>query len=268
MKKKTLTVFGILIAIICIILRTVTLMYVTEGETGFFISRLIPMGIALCAATFILTLVASAFSFSSKQKAENCFTLSKKSGIFAIILGVSLLCYCLGFGTHPSAIQWQHTLEIVSGILSAVWFILYGMTSFATYKLPPVTAVIPVIHWLCRIIVMFSAFSTTSLVAEHIYTLCALCFTTLFMLQLGKTVSGIAGNKTLTAFFPTAICASILTLTSSVSRLIVTLLGEMEKIHGETPLDIVGITVGIFMLVITADISVKEKEKNSDEIQC
>ncbi len=268
MKKKTLTVFGILIAIICITLRTVTLMYVTEGETGFFISRLIPMGVALCLATFVLTLIATAFSFSSKQKAENCFMLSKKSGVFSIILGASLLCYCLGFGTHVFAMQWQHTLEIVSGILSAVWFILYGMTSFATYKLPPITAVIPVVHWIFRIMVVFSTFSTTSLVAEHIYSLAALCLTTVFMLQLGKAVSGIAGKRTLTALFPTAICASILTLTSSVSRLIVTLLGEVGKIHGETPLDVVGIAVGIFMLVITADISVKEKEKNSDEIQC
>lgn len=268
MKKKTLTVFGVIIAVICITLRTVTLMYVTESETGFFISRLIPMGIALCAATFILTLVASAFSFSAKQKAENCFVISKTSGVFAILLGVCLFCYCLGFGTHPSAMEWQHTLEIVSGILSAVWFVLYGLTSFVDIKLPPLTATIPVIHWICRIMVAFSAFSTVSLVAEHIYSLAALCLVTVFMLLLGKTVSGIAGRKTLTCLFPTAICASILTLTSSVSRLIVTVLGQAERIHGETSIDIVSIAVGIFMLVITADISVKKMEDNEYEIQC
>ncbi len=266
MKKNTLTIFGIIIAIICIAIRTVTLMYVTEGETGFFVSRLIPMGIALCAATFILTFVASAFSFSAKQKAENCFVISKTSGVFSVILGVCLLCYCLGFGSHPYAMEWQHTLEIVSGILSGVWFILYGLTAFVDIKLPALTAIIPVIHWICRIMVVFSAFSTTSLVAEHIYSLAALCFVTVFMLMFGKTVSGIAGSKTLICLFPTAICASILTLISSVSRLAVTLLNHSEKIHGETPVDIVGIAVGIFILIITTDISVKETEETTNDI--
>lgn len=269
MKPKTLTIFGILAAIVCIAARTVTLMYATESETGFFISRLSAIGIILTIGIFAVTLVVASFAFTVKKKAKNNFTLSKKGGIICIILGVALLSYCFGFGIHPYNAMWQHILELASGILCAVWFIIYGLSPFVQLKLPEIFAVIVPIHWILRLIVVFGTFSTTALVAEHIFSLAALSVTAVFMLEFSKAVLGIAGKKVLTSLYPTAICSAVLSLTSSVSRLIVTILSAAEKIHAEVPIDIVGITVGIFMLIISADIfNEAQKEEKTNEIQC
>ncbi|MEE0945594.1 MAG: hypothetical protein U0M42_02045 [Acutalibacteraceae bacterium] len=268
MNKKTITISGIIISLICVALRTVTLVYATEEKTGFFVSRLIPVGIALSAATFILTLIITAFSFTVKENAQNEFALSKKSGVFAVVLGVAILAYSLGFGTHQFAMEWQHTLEIVSGIACAVWFIFYGMTAIVKMKLPLITMAIPAIHWVIKIMVIFSTFSTAALVAEHIYTLSAVCITALFMLTFGKTVAGVSGKKALSTFYPTAICAAILNFTVSLSRIIVAILGQTDKIHGEAAVDIVGLAVGLLMLFITADIGTIKNEENENEIQC
>lgn len=271
MKMKFLNIFTAFAALLCVAARTVTLIYVTETKTGFFISRLMPLGISLCIAIFAITLIATAFAFTSKEKVINEFNISKLSGSFFIITGIALLSYSLGFGTHAYAFFWQHILEVLSGAAAGVWFILYGLGAFNDkIKLSKAFCVLPAIHWVMRLVVVFATFSTTALVAEHIFSLSSLCLTTLFMLFLGKALSGVAGKKTLTALYPTAVCASILNLTSSISRLIVTLISQAEKVHGEVPLDIVGIVVGIFMLVLTVDMAKENKkiktEENENEI--
>ena len=266
MKMKFLNSFTVLAALLCVAARTVTLLYATETKTGFFISRLMPLGISLCIAIFTIVLIATAFAFTIKEGAKNEFAISKLSGSFFIITGIVLLSYSLGFGTHAYALFWQHILEVLSGAAAGVWFVLYGLGAFTDkIKLPKVFCVLPAVHWVMRLVVVFATFSTTALVAEHIFSLSSLCLTTLFMLFLGKALSGVAGKKTLTALYPTAVCASLLNLTSSLSRLVVTLVSQAEKIHGEVPLDIVGIIVGIFMLVLTADMNKANKKTKTEE---
>ncbi len=259
MNKKTITLFSLLVTIVCIAARTVTLVYATESATGFFVSRLSFLGIALSITVLILTVLATVFAVFSAEKAVNGFEIKKPNGVLSILVGLSLIAYCFGFGLHDSAFLWQRVLEIVSGILCAVYFIALGASAFCDIKLPVIANVIPAVHWIFRLVVVFGTFSSNALVAEHIFSLAALCVSCVFMLLLGKNRAEIQSDKKAGRLYPIAICGTILNLTSAVPRIIVTLLGNGDKVHGEANIDAVTLLLGIFMLMLTADISNAKK---------
>lgn len=272
MKIKNLTFFSLAVAVLCVAARTVTLLYATQSDTGFFIARLAPLGICLSVGIFLLILVAAVFAFSAKEKAHSPFKLSRLSALAAIVLGVFILLYSFGFNAHSYLIAWQHTLEAVSGILAGCWFILYGMSAFINIKLPKITAILPCIHSVMRLVVVFTSLSTSALVAEHVFSLAYHVSVMVYMLNLGRMAAEEPAKNSQKTFFPLTVVSFIFTCTSTFSRLIALLLNKENFIHSEVPLDITGIVLCIFMLLIAADIckANKEETKEADlnDIQC
>ena len=259
MNRKTITLFSILVILMCVAARTVTLIYVTESATGFFISRLSVLGIALSVAVLFLTLLASAFAFAVPAVSKGKIEIGKPCGVLSVIIGLSLILYSFGFGLHESAFLWQTVFEIASGLLSALWFIAVGVNAFYSIKIPVISNIIPCVHWIFRLIVVFGTFSSNALVAEHIFSLASLCVTCVFMLELGKNRAEIVGIKKGRLLYPVAICGAILNLVSALPRLIVTVMGQSDRVHGEANIDLVSIAVGIFMLMVTLDIKSDKK---------
>lgn len=270
MKFKNLTLFSIGVAIFCIAARTVTLLYATQSGTGFFISRLSSLGISLSISIFLLAIVAVIFAFALKGKAHSPFELSKLSGIASFLLGFTILLNSFGFNSHSFVIQWQYTLEVIAGILAGCWFIIYGVGAFIKFKLPDITAIIPCVYFILRLVVVFTALSTSALVAEHVFSLAYHVSVMVFMLYFGRAVAGVPSKNISKTFFPIKTAAFIFTTTSVFSRLIMLLLGKTEMIHSEAGLDLTGIMLSIFMILITADIYKESKkvikEEDSNEL--
>lgn len=260
MNKKTITLFSVFIAVMCIAARTVTLIYATESATGFFISKLSTLGILISVAIFVFALIASFFAFTVSSSELKSLEISKTNGIISILLGVSIILYCFGFGIHDTVFLWQRILETVSGFAAGLWFVIFGVNAFYSIKMPEYLSAIPCIHWIFRLIVVFGTFSSNALVAEHIFSLAALSSTCVFMLLFGKRYVKFESEKSDKLFYPTAICAAILNLTSSLSRIIVTVIGASDRIHAEANIDLVSLFAGVFMLVMVTDIKSKEKE--------
>ena len=268
MKIKNITLFSIAVAVLCIAARTVTLLYTTQSGTGFFIARLSSLGIALSIGIFLLTLVAVIFAFTLKGKASTPFKLSKISGIASFLLGFTMLLYSFGFNSHSFVIQWQYTLEVIAGILAGSWFIIYGTGAFIKLNLPKITAIIPCIYSITRLVVVFTALSTSALVAEHVFSLAYHVSVMVFMLNFGRMVAGEPSKNSGKIFFPVTVASFIFTCTSVFSRLIILILRKTDMIHGEAPLDLTGIVLSIFMLLIARDIYKEKKEETKNDIQC
>lgn len=268
MKIKNITLFSIAVAVLCIAARTITLLYATQSGTGFFIARLSSLGISLSIGIFILTLVAVIFAFTLKEKASSPFKLSKISGIASFLLGFTILLYSFGFNSQAFVIQWQHTLEVIAGILAGCWFIIYGTGAFIKLNIPKITAIIPCIYSLLRLVVVFTTLSTSALVSEHVFSLAYHTSVMLFMLNFGRIVAGEPSKSTEKIFFPVTVAAFIFTCTSVFSRLIMLLLGKADMIHAEVGLDLTAIMLSIFMLLITRDIYKEKKEETENDIQC
>ncbi|MBE6729353.1 MAG: hypothetical protein E7568_03870 [Ruminococcaceae bacterium] len=250
MSKKTLTVIASFVAAVCVLFRTITLIYATEADTGFFVFRLMPLGVGLTAVCLILPVVMLLFCLSAKS--DGSVALTKLTGIMSIAVGLSVIAYCF-IGTYEYVIVWQRTLEMISGLICGVWFVLMGLKAFKKFNLPEILSVAPTVHWVFKLIVAFSNFSSNALVAEHVFTLSSISLTCLFMLMYGKSITGFAGVKTKKFIYPVAICGGVLNLTSALSRLAVTLMGKSEVIHGDSAIDLVGIAVGVFMLFVLSE---------------
>lgn len=262
MKIKNLTVFSLAVAILCVAARTVTMLYATESGTGFFINRLTPLGLGLSAGIFVLVLAAVIFAFYAKEKTVSPFSPSALSSIASLLLGISLIFYSLGFNIHGYLILWQHALETVTGILAGLWFIAFGLSAFAKIKLPAVAAALPCIHYIMRLIVVFTSISTSALVAEHIFSLAYHVSAMVYMLNFGRIAAGEPSKNIAKVFFPISAMTFIFTCTSVFSRLIMLILGKPEMIHGEAALDITGIVLSIFVLLIAADTVKEDTEKS------
>ncbi len=270
MKLKNLTLFTLAVALLSTAARTASLLYTTESSTGFFISRLSTLGVMLSVLILILTVIAAVFAFFAKEKAISPFKPSSLSGIFAVLLGISFLLYSFGLGAHTYLIPWQHTLETVTGILSGAWFIAFGLGAFMNIKLPKIAAILPCIHSVMRLVVVFTSLSTSALVAEHVFSLAYHASVMVYMLNFGRFAANEPSKNGSKFFFPITVTAFIFTATSVFSRLIVSLSGKPELIHGEVEIDITGIVLTVFMLLCAADICKENneiKEADSDAVQ-
>lgn len=271
MKVRNLTFFSIAVAVLCVAARTATLFYTTQGETGFFIGRLANLGIILSVAIIVAAAVATLFAFTAKERVSIPVSLSPLSKFAFVLLGAAITVYSLGFNSHSFAVAWQHGFEVISGILAGLWFILYGISPSVGIRLPKITAILPCIHFIMRLIVVFTSLSTAALVAEHVFSLAYHVSVMVYMLNLGRILGEAPAKNTARTFFPITVCTFIFTATSVLSRLIALIAKKQELIHGESALDITGIVLSVFLLLIAADIckeSNKTKEEDENDLQC
>ncbi len=267
MKTKNLFIFSVCLAVICAAMRTATTLYTTESTTGFFIARLSSLGIFLSIAIFVLTLAAFIFAFFADKKAAIDFKLNSLSGSLSILCGIVTLLYPVLF-TNTSLIPWQDNLTVFFAFLSGVWFIFFGLSAFINLKIPPISCVVPLFYYLMRLVLIFTSFSASALVAEHVFSLAYRCALLVFMLMFLRICAGFPSSRTLKLFLPVSISTFILTFTSIVSRLIVHFSLGDAFIHGDVPVDYDGIALCLAILPITYNILKEKREEIENEIQC
>jgi hypothetical protein len=264
MKTKNLFIFSLCLAVICTAIRTATILYATEGTTGFFIARLSGLGIFLSIAVFLLTVTAFIFAFFADKKPSVNFKLNPLSGTLSIICGIITLLYPLLYKA-PSLIGWQNNLTLFFAFLSGLWFALYGISAFINIKIPPLSCVVPMFYFLMRLVLVFTSFSSSALVAEHVFSLSYRCALLVFMLMFLRICAGFTSKRTLKFFLPVSVTTFILTFVSVISRLIVHFSLGDAFIHGDIPVDYDGIALCLFILPITYNILKKEREETENE---
>lgn len=253
MKIKNLTIFSVSVALLCTALRTIALLYVTEEKTGFFKTRLSNMGIFLTIIIFVLAAVAVAFAFSAKEKPVTPYKPSALTGMLFIVFGITVIIAAVTDGGRIYTASWQKTAEILTGILAGGWFMLFGASTFKKLTIPPVCAVLPCLHFIIRLIIVFTDYSTAALVAEHVLSLAYHCFIMIFMLFLGRNIADVASKKHSALLFPIGIATLIFSFTSVISRVILALMEKEQLIHGEMALDTIGMVFCLLIVVLLLD---------------
>ncbi len=260
MKTKNLFIFSVCIAIICTAIRIATVFYTTQDTTGFFIARLAFFGVFLSVTIFILTVIAFVFAFFADKKASADFKLNKISGVLSVICGIVTLLYPALFNTS-AIIAWQNNLTLFFSFLTGIWFTFFGLSAFTDLKIPSIANVIPMFYYLMRLVLVFTSFSASALVSEHVFSLAYRCILLVFMLMFLRICAGYPTNRTLKFFLPVSIITFILTFTSVVSRLIVYFSLGNTFVHGDIPIDYDGIALCLFILPITYNILKEKREE-------
>ncbi len=265
MKTKNLFIFSFSLAVICTAIRTAVILYTTEGTTGFFVARLASLGIFLSVSVFILALVAFLFGFFTDKKPCANFKLNKVSGFLAVICGILILLYPVLFKT-PSIIPWQNNFTVFFSLLTGIWFAFFGISAFIEIKIPPISYVIPMFYYLMRLVLIFTTFSSSALVSEHVFSLSYRCLILVFMLMFLRTCAGLITPRTKKFFLPVSMATFVLTFTSVISRLIVHFSLGDTFIHGDVPIDYDGIALCLFILPITYNILKEESEETKNDL--
>lgn len=265
MKTKNLFIFSLSMAIICAAIRTATILYTTESTTGFFTARLAPLGIGLSIAVFLLTLVTFLFALSADKKASLSFAPSKITGLLSAVCGIVTLLYPV-LNTADSLIKWQNNLTLVFSFLCGLWFLFFGISAFIDVKIPPILNTVPLFYYLMRLVLVFTAFSSSALVAEHVFSLAYRCTLLVFMLTFLRLYAGYPSKRTFKIFLPISVSAFILSFTSVISRLIVHFCAGDSFIHGDVPIDYDGITLCLIILPIAYDALTNVKEEKENDL--
>lgn len=221
--SKRFVVIGILGAFCAIIVRVIQVLFITEGDTGFFKKGYHSIGLA--ASLFVLFIILTAAIYA-------CFIPKRKimphKTTFYLAISEFLLAAAIVYEAIFSQIgrnvpSWQIFLQMVFGLLSAGTFVLDGLSFFTEKKVSPTLSICHILFWLVRVIIVFSSYITVSVVNENVFELTALCVSLVFFLNISKfqNAVGKVNLRSLTCLGSTAFIACIVCSVPQIIALIV-----------------------------------------------
>lgn len=248
--KKILLFFGIALPA-SVLLRILQLMFTVDAKTGFFKTEYKEMGFYLLILILLCAAVTAALCFTSHRKPEHP---PKKSLILAIaafltagVIGAEIFSESFA-GT---VMQWQTSLLMLAGIASAVFFVIYGISLVSDFKLPPISAAIPIIYFIVKIICVFTSVSSLALITDNVLMLAAYCGLLLFFLCFGKLYNNIDREYNFRKLQAAGFGSAILCLAQSVPHIVINILNGNNYQHTSNISNIALLIYGLFAAVFT-----------------
>ncbi len=248
LKLKNILLFFAVSAVVGSLARSFCLIYTTEPSTGFLLHRMKGLGIALMAFIAVITLCLFVFSMFLKERPLFKEVPSLNCAVSSIILAAAIIIDMVRGLFIEHSMLWQFAAKEIFGILSAITFFLYGLKKFIKVPFNPTFFSIPVVFIIFQTIEVFTSYATLAIITEHLFDLSVLCFLLIFFLYFAKNAAGIKG-KYKNMLIPTGFCASLLCITSFISRSVTVLVGCESHLHGKNPLSVSLFFFGIFILI-------------------
>lgn len=246
--KHILTVFFVSLGL-ALGLRTYEIVALTDSATGFVESD---MKTAAVIITCIIAALATAV-------ATSCFTVKRNPvKLPRTNVGLGLASFLLSFGIlfdianvyfSNNVPEWQAALVNISGLVSVVFFVCYGVTAFVSFRLPRALFIAPVIYWLFKLVCVFTAISSISLLTDYAFMMLAICAILLFMFELAKLANKIELKKSYKRILLWGLLAAFFSILTVVPSLAARLFGA-ETIFREGSSDaVVYLLTGVFVIV-------------------
>lgn len=246
---------------ICVLLRTLQLIFTIDEATGFIKQQYSEISVIImfiiCAAVAAVGLlgftVGGIKADKDKLKPVLAVVSALAGGMFIYdsVTGLALL----GTGT------WHDILLVFLGILSAFVFIAYGLKNVYRYNLPSMMLIIPVFYYVIKLINIFVSTSALALVTENIFLLFTNGVLLLFMLEFAKFENQVDGNKkSPKKLLGVGVAAVMLCAVSTVPKIIAFSVNDIEISSRDISNILLMVSVGIFVLsFIMCNFSDKEK---------
>ncbi len=246
--KKIMLFFWPALAL-CVILRTLQLVFTIEAGTGFFVPEFSHYGWYILAVIFLFGLVSAAFAFTAHRSPEappriNIF-ISAASLILAIIIPVELL-------TLPSGVAvpvWQEFLMRLAGIAAAVFFAAFGLSKFLDFKIPSPVFMAPAIYLVIRVVYEFSAMSSLAIISDNLVHMAAYCSALIFMLNFAKLYNRVDEEYNFRKLMASSILAVVFCFTQSVPQIAVRLITGTSYLHISFVANLSVFGLGVFIMV-------------------
>lgn len=235
----------------CIVFRFVHLAYAVDASTGFFYDSYKAIGYGLFVAIAAILLLVAVFSNTVRRKPEKQPKVNSYLGCASIFMGISI-GYEIINETFVNAIQvWQIVLLDLSGILAAIFFIVYGLKMFIDFNVPEMLTIIAPIYFIIRLICIFTTVSSLSLISDTVVTVLCQSLALVFMLNFAKILNYMDDRKIFRKLLTTGLCASIICLADSIPRICLSLLKPDRILHSVATYPLSTLATGLFIACFT-----------------
>lgn len=233
-----------------IALRFAQLWFTVETDTGFFKHNFEAIGNYILFIIFLIALTVAVLGFFTRQKPEYPPKSNLFTGIAALVYAISVLYETFTDNITSSAVlPWQVTLLRVTGILSAVFFVVYSLQPFIRFRLPDICTIAPMLYLVLRIICDFTAISSLAMISDNLILMGAYCTSLWFMLQFAKFYNLADQNKNHKKLLASGLAAVILCFTQSLPHILINIFSGNSYLHTTVAANFSLLVLGIFILM-------------------
>lgn len=246
--KYILTVFFASLAV-ALGLRTYEIAALTDLATGFIESEMKTISVIITCIIAALALAVAVCAFTVKRNPVKIPKTSLGLGLASFLLSFGILFDIANVYFSNNVPEWQAALVNISGLVSVVFFVCYGVTAFVSLHLPRALFIAPVIYWLFKLVCVFTAISSISLLTDYAFMMLAICGILLFMFELAKIANKIELKQCYRRLLIWGLLAAFFSILTVASPLLARLFGA-ETIFREGGSDaVVYLLTGIFIVV-------------------
>ncbi len=242
------------------LLRTLQLLSLTEASTGF--GKLGAPYSGLNIAIYIITvLIAAAIftvtSFFSKRQPVSApdMSLSPSLSICCFTMAVFHLLqlgrYMLAGGEITTTFG---ALYLILLVLSAVFYIFYGVSGFNPIKFPKALTVAPLLLCGYNLISAFIGYTGMANISDSVYECIFLCLCLFFFLLHGKILSAVEIRRSSRMIFPVALLTALFGVLTALAPLFTALLGGAALLHTSPADTITAIIPTLYILIFTLNL--------------
>ena len=261
MKQNKIMIFFGLSLIFATLMRYIQINYTVDYATGFFKIGFETIGYFMLAAIIAVALISIFFGRIAIKRpdksATNGIPLSIVSLLPALSIGYEVFLAETPLITNPIL----SLLLKLTGLLSVIFFLAYGVSDFINFDFPPICTVIPCFYIIIKIICDFTSISSLALISDNILLMGAYCFILLFMLNFAKLYNNIDENTNFRKILATGIGASVLCVSQSIPYFITNISNDWKYNH-VTPWE--NLSLLAFGIFVTTFIISRYSKKNEE----
>lgn len=194
MKQKRMKFIIPSLILVALVLRTVQIFTVIEGETGFYKVGFSGIGTAITVVVALLCAVSAVIAkwldngFKNEGKSDKIITVT------AGLVSIALFYEMLSESFVLQQFSWQVVFMKITGLLSAVYFAALVLSRFLSFKMPELCHTLPAFYMVIRIICSFINISSLSLIPENIFLIASYCTALLFFVAYASINCGVDLN--------------------------------------------------------------------------
>ena len=269
MKYKKILLFFSITLPLSVLLRTLELFFTVETDTGFFKNEYKSAGIYLLALIIAVAASLAVICFTAHRNPEHPPKTNSFMSAAAFLAAFSIGAELYNESFSGTVMIWQLVLLMLAGFAAAVYFVLYGLSGIAKFSLPSLTAVIPSVYLIMRIICSFTSISSLALITDNVLLLSAYCLLLLFFLSFGRLYCGIGSEIEFRKLMSFGLTATVLCFTEAIPHIIINLATDNGYQHTSNTANFSLLMFGFFAAVFvfshfSASNSLESGKENGD----
>lgn len=245
MKITLSKIFFIVSTFIVLVTHIISLLFMTETNTGFFKPEYASFRIVFGVLAFVL---CCGLFFLGKNKPQDIKTpveFSRPLSIISILTAIGFL-----FGNAVSSLGQLTTSSLIKmamALIVTIFFLVFGLCGIFKLNPPKFLTVLTLPYFVYNLILVFARNSGMSVISENAYEIILLCAVLLFFSYMAKFICGVEREKNLSALVPVGYIAALFSFTCTVSRYIIILIGKGNVLKVNAYPDFSTFALGVFI---------------------